>query len=43
VAGFSELSHLHGAIAGLRKGVLSAEDMQSIMGTWHELFALDPV
>ena len=42
VAGFSELSHLHGAIDGLRKGALSADEMQAIMGAWHELFALEP-
>ena len=42
VAGFSELSHLHGAIDGLRKVALSADEMQAIMGAWHELFALEP-
>lgn len=39
VAGFSELSHLHGAIAAAAEGPLPASDMDSIISAWHELFA----
>ena len=39
VAGFSELAHLHGALAAVAQGSLPAADMQSIVAAWYELFA----
>jgi len=39
VAGFSELAHLHGAIAAVENGPLPAADMDDIVAAWYELFA----
>jgi aryl-alcohol dehydrogenase-like predicted oxidoreductase len=39
IAGFSELAHLHGAIAAAANGPLPAADWDSIVGAWYELFA----
>ncbi len=39
VAGFSELAHLHGAIAAIENGPLPATDMDDIVAAWYELFA----
>jgi aryl-alcohol dehydrogenase-like predicted oxidoreductase len=39
VAGFSELSHLHGAVAAAAQGPLSAAEMDGIVAAWYELFA----
>ncbi len=39
VAGFSELAHLHGAIAAVENGPLPATDMDDIVAAWYELFA----
>ena len=39
VAGFSELSHLHGAIAAVAAGPLPAAQMDGIIAAWYELFA----
>jgi len=39
VGGYSELSHLHSAIAAVARGPLSAEEMQSILALWNTLYA----
>ena len=39
VAGFSELSHLHGAIQATALGALPAEEMAAILATWRELYS----
>ena len=38
VAGFSELSHLQGAIQASAQGPLSPEEFTTILAAWHELF-----
>jgi aryl-alcohol dehydrogenase-like predicted oxidoreductase len=39
VAGFSELAHLHGAIAAISNGPLPAADWDGVVEAWYELFA----
>jgi len=39
VAGFSELSHLHGAIRASALGALPADEMTAILAAWRELFS----
>ncbi len=39
IAGFSELAHLHGAIAAVAAGPLPAADVDGMIAAWHELFA----
>ena len=39
VAGFSELSHLRGAIAAVANGPLPAAEWDGIVAAWYELFA----
>ena len=38
VAGYSELSHLHGAIAAVSQGPLPAAEMDGIIAAWYELY-----
>ena len=42
VAGFSELSHLHGAIRASVLGALPAGEMADILAAWHALFSAAP-
>ena len=39
VAGFSELSHLQGAIAAVAKGPLLSSEKDAIVAAWYDLFA----
>lgn len=39
VAGFSELSHLHGAIRASSLGALPSDEMTAILAAWRELFS----
>ena len=39
IAGFSELSHLHGAIAAVAAGPLTKDEWDGIVAVWYELFA----